>query len=358
MPMKERLERLRNSMEAGGWPALLVSNPVNVSYLSGFTGSFAYLLLTGGRDLLLTDSRYLEQAREETGAVEVLDTGRSAWRQVESLLAAEGIMRLALEADHLTMEAFERLRQVVAGKVALEAVPSPVADLRLVKDGEELSSLAAAARLSDNAFEHILGYIAPGRSEQEIAAELECYMRASGAQRIAFEVIVASGSRSALPHGKAGGKLLAPGDTVVLDFGCVLNGYCSDLSRTVFLGRPDEEQRRVYQAVLTAQELALAGLCPGLSGHEADALARDCLAAEGLADFFGHGLGHGVGREVHEAPRLKVEAEEILKAGMVVTVEPGVYLAGRFGVRIEDVAVIENGGCRNLTGSSKQLTCI
>jgi Xaa-Pro aminopeptidase len=356
--MKNRLERLRSSMETGGWPALLVSNPVNVSYLSGFTGSFAFLLLTCGRDILLTDSRYLEQARGEAEALEVLDTGPSVWRQVESLLAAEGIVRLALEADHLTLEAFDRLRQVVAGKVALEAVLSPVADLRRVKDGEELASLIAAARLADKAFEHILGFIAPARSEQEIALELEHYMRENGAQRIAFEVIVASGSRSALPHGKAGGKLLAPGDAVVLDFGCVLNGYCSDLSRTVFLGRPNEEQRHVYQAVLAAQGRALAGLRAGISGHEADALARDYLAAEGLAGFFGHGLGHGVGREVHESPRLKAEAEEILKAGMVVTVEPGVYLAGRFGVRIEDVAVIEDGGCRNLTGSSKQLTCI
>jgi Xaa-Pro aminopeptidase len=183
-------------------------------------------------------------------------------------------------------------------------------------------------------------------------------MREKGEQRSAFDLIVASGPRSAMPHGVAGDKRLARGEAVVLDFGCVLDSYCSDLSRTVFLGRPDEEQSRVYQAVLTTQGRVLAALRAGMTGHEADALARDYLAAEGLAGFFGHGLGHGLGREVHEAPRLKAGADEVLKTGMVVTVEPGVYLTGRFGVRLEDVVVIEDEGCRVLSGSSKQVICI
>jgi Xaa-Pro aminopeptidase len=335
----------------------LVSNPVNVAYLSGFTGSYAFLLLAGGHDVLLTDSRYLEQARGET-ALEVVNAGTTLWQQVGELLSAEGVTELAVEADHLTVDAFARLNETLAGKAALEPVSSPVATLRRIKDGGEIASLAAAAMLADDAFAYILGRIAPGRREREIALELECYMRERGAQRIAFELIVASGPRSALPHGVAGDRMLAQGDAVVLDLGCVLDGYCSDLSRTVFLGRPDEEQRRVYQAVLAAQGCSLAALRAGITGHEADALARGCLAAEGLDGFFGHGLGHGLGREVHEAPRLKAGAEEVLLQGMVVTVEPGVYLAGRFGVRIEDVVVIGDEGCRVLSGSSKQLICI
>lgn len=356
--MGNRLERLHKVLAAGRLPAMLVSNPVNVAYLSGFTGSFAFLLLTAKRTVLLTDSRYLEQARGQAGELEVVDTGSAVWQQVGTLLSAEGITRLAVEADHLTVDAFERLKSSLAGKAELVASVSPVADLRRVKDKEELAGLASAARLADEAFAHILERMAPGQRERDIALELERCMREKGAQRIAFDLIVASGPRSAMPHGVAGGKRLARGEAVVLDFGCVLDGYCSDLSRTVFLGRPDEEQYRVYQAVLAAQGRVLAALRAGMTGHEADALARDCLAAEGLAGFFGHGLGHGLGREVHEAPRLKAGAEEVLKTGMVVTVEPGVYLPGRFGVRLEDVVVIEDGACRNLTGSSKELICI
>jgi len=365
--MGDRLERLREVLAAGRLsagqaeaeiPALLVTNPVNVAYLSGFTGSFAYLLLTAERSLLLTDPRYLEQARGETIALEVVDSGPAVWRQVESLLSAEDVTQLVIEADHLTVEAFDRLEQALAGKIALRPAASPVADLRRIKDEDELRKLSAAARLTDEAFAYILGRIAPGRREREIALELELYMRERGAERVAFELIVASGQRSAMPHGTAGERRLSRGETVVLDFGCVLGGYCSDLSRTVFLGPPGEEERRVYQAVLAAQGTALASLRPGLSGHEADATARDFLAAEGLAGFFGHGLGHGLGREVHEAPRLKAGAEEVLAKGMVVTVEPGLYITGRFGVRIEDVVVIEDEGCRNLTGSSKQIICI
>lgn len=339
-------------------PALLVSHPVNVAYLSGFTGTYGLLLVTEERDWLLTDFRYLEQARSQVTGPEVLDIGPQAWRQVVELLVARGVPQLAVEADHLTVDAFRRLEGALSGKATLLPVTSPVARLRQVKDEEELLKIAAAVALADEAFAHILGFMEPGRSEQEVALELERYMRERGARGVAFEVIVASGPRSAMPHGVAGEKKLAAGEAVVLDFGCVLDGYCSDLSRTVFLGQVTEEQSHIYQAVLAAQECALQGLRAGLGGREADALARDRLAGLGLGEFFGHGLGHGLGREVHEAPRLRTEAVEVLEPGMVVTVEPGVYLAGRFGVRIEDVVVIEAEGCRNLTGSDKKLMCI
>jgi Xaa-Pro aminopeptidase len=335
-------------------PALLVSNPVNISYLTGFTGTAGFVLVTGDGAFLLTDFRYLEQAAEQAKGFEIVDVGTSVWARVAELLGAD---KLAFESEHLTVDAYRKMEKELAG-VELVPVASPVAVMRRVKSEKEVAAIEAAIALGDAAFEHILGFMEEGMVEREVALELEFFMRSRGASGTSFSIIVASGARSALPHGVAGDKRLERGDAVVLDLGCVLGGYCSDLSRTVFMGDVGEEARQVYNDVLAAQQRALLGLRAGLTGKEADALARELLNGRGFEKNFGHGLGHGLGREIHESPRLSPASEEVLAEGMVVTVEPGVYLPGKFGVRIEDVVVIGEGGCRNLTGSTKELICL
>ena len=355
--MEKRILALRKLLDADHTPAIFVTNPVNVTYLSGFTGTLGYLLETGKHTYLLTDFRYLDQAGAQAKHCTVLDVGASAWKKVGALLQEERIDRLLVEGDHLTVDTFEKLQGALEN-VQVTAAPSPVGTLRKIKSDEEIGLIETAVQLTDMAFLHVLDLIRPGAVERDIALELEYFMRKKGATGVSFDFIVASGVRSAMPHGVAGEKVLEAGDVVVLDFGCVLNGYCSDMTRTVFLGDVTARQREVYNRVLAAQGAALSSLKAGMTGKEADALARDVLAEVQLAAFFGHGLGHGLGRVVHESPRLAPASDEVLEPGMVVTVEPGVYLSGEFGVRIEDVVVIEKNGLRNLTRSKKELVCL
>ena len=355
--MPERKKLLQKRLVEDEIKALLVTNPVNIAYLCGFTGTSGYMLVTPKEAYLLTDFRYLEQARSQAGRFPIVDVAGSVWKQVAALLAREQIVTLAVEGDHLTVEAFEKLTAQLAG-IETKAYSSPVNQLRVIKDPSEQAAIKAAVALTDQAFTHILPKIKPGVREVDLALEMEFYLRKNGASGPSFTFIVASGQRSALPHGVAGEKRLASGDTVVLDFGCVLDGYCSDMSRTVFVGDVTERQKNVYQNVLEAQQRALELLRPGMTGCEADALARDVLAKYGFADCFGHGLGHGLGRVVHEEPRLSPVSEDVLEPGMVVTVEPGVYIDGEFGVRIEDVVVITENGVENLTKSSKEIFCL
>ncbi|MBS3887166.1 MAG: aminopeptidase P family protein [Dethiobacter sp.] len=355
--MSGRLERLRSLMSTKKIAAALFSNPVNIAYLSGFTGTAGCLLVTAEGGYLFTDFRYLQQAQNETREFTIVDGGQSSWHKVADLLALLGIDGLTVEADHLTVDGYHRMDAALSG-VTVSAVPSLAAELRRIKSVEEQSALEAVVLLTDRAFLHIQPYLRAGVRERDVALELEFFLRRHGATAVSFQFIVASGHRSALPHGVAGDKLLAYGDAVVLDFGCILNGYCSDLTRTVFVGSFSKRQRQVYNAVLAAQKQALAQIRAGIACSEADALARDVLAEHGLAEYFGHGLGHGLGREVHEAPRVSAAVSELLSAGMVITVEPGVYLGGEFGVRLEDVVVVEEKGVRNLTQSVKDLLVV
>jgi Xaa-Pro aminopeptidase len=344
-------------MNTEGMASVLVSNPVNVAYLSGFSGTAGTLLITSDQCYLLTDFRYLEQARTQVKHFTVVDVGNSTWQRGAELLAEAGITTLTVESDHLTVEAYHKLEAAMEN-VNAKAIPSPVMALRKIKSDAEQQAIEAAVILTDQAFTHILPYIKPGVRERDIALELELFMRKNGASGVSFEIIAASGDRSAMPHGVAGDKLICAGDAVVLDFGCVLHGYCSDMTRTVFVGEVSDKQKHVYQAVLEAQTQALKQIRAGMSGREADALARDVLKSYGFESNFGHGLGHGLGREIHEAPRLSPAGDDILETGMVVTVEPGVYLNGEFGVRIEDVVVVGEEGVRILTRSAKDLLVI
>lgn len=351
----ERLEALRQHLRNENLPAILVTNPVNVAYLSGFTGTAGVLLITEKQAYLLTDFRYLEQAGQQAAGFTVVDAAGDIWEKAAETLG--DVPALAVESDHLTVDTYGKLAQAF-GKTQLKAIISPLRCLRQIKSAQEIRAIKAAAALADQAFVHILPLIKPGVRERDLALELEFFMRRQSAEGLAFPIIVASGYRSAMPHGTASDKVIVEGEAVVLDFGCIVDGYCSDMTRTVFVGKVTARQRTVYEAVLSAQKTALAYLQPGISGRQADSLARDVLKEYRLAEYFGHGLGHGVGREVHEEPRLSPLSDDMLQSGMVVTVEPGVYLQQEFGVRIEDLVVITDDGICNLTAGSKELLCL
>lgn len=344
------LAYLRKELAALGADAFLVSTPANVRYLTGFSApedGKVFICQESAR--LITDGRYIAQAQEESRLeVDIVESG-AMW--LEHLCEIAKPYKLAIEADHLTVEAHQRLQ---------EALPNPplattglVAQLRLIKTPDEANLMREAAHLTDAAFSYILNIIKPGLGEADIALELESYMRKNGAEGIAFPIIVASGVRSSMPHGTASSKKLATGELITLDFGARLNGYHSDMTRTVALGEVSDEQKRMYQAVLEAQTAVMAALAPEVDAQQLDLMARDILGRHELDSYYSHGLGHGVGLQIHEAPRLSYKVSSILKPGMTVTIEPGVYQPGIAGVRIEDFALITADGYELLSHSDK-----
>lgn len=351
-----RLAALRAALSDREPPveALVVGSPHNRRYLSGFTGTAGWVIVTPAAALLLVDFRYVDQARQQAPAFEVVEASPDPLQHVGRALARLGAGRVGFESEHVTVGQLDRLREAAPG-VDWVPVAGAVERLRTVKDEEELAAIRRAAALADRTFREVLAEVRPGVAERDLAAELEYRMRRAGAEGVAFDTIVASGPRSALPHGRAGERRLQPGDLVTFDFGARVDGYCSDCTRTVVLGRADAEQRRIYALVLEAQEAALAAVRAGVPGRQVDAAARGRIEAAGLGERFGHGTGHGVGLEVHEAPRLNRTSEDVLAAGMVVTVEPGVYISGWGGVRIEDLVVVRGDGAEVLTPFTKEL---
>lgn len=350
----ERLQRVRTRLSEEGLDSLLVSHPENRRYLSGFTGSFGYLLISQEEALLATDFRYFQQVQEQAPAYTLAKVQGGTVESLASILqqhVAEGA-RLGFEAEHLTVALYEKLREDV-GTVQWVPTQGLVERLRAVKDPEEVAAIRRAVALADDVLEAILPTLRPGVTEREVAWRLESAMRERGAEKVSFDLIVASGPNGAKPHAVTTDRPLGRGEPIVMDMGCVVDGYCSDLTRTVILGEPDGRFRDLYDLVLQAQRAAEEGIRPGLSGREADALAREILDAAGYKEEFGHSLGHGVGLEVHELPRLSALAEEPLQEGMVFTVEPGVYIPGWGGIRIEDVAVLRADGVEVLTACTK-----
>jgi Xaa-Pro aminopeptidase len=335
-PRSDRQAALRRRAQALGLDGLLVGPGANLRYLTGFSGSSGLLLLTAGRAVLITDFRYAVQAPEETaGAVEVAVEANNLWDRLRHLIENGPRCRLGFERERLTVREAERLSRID------HAEPVPTADLveslREVKDAGEVAAIRAAAALAQEALAEILPTVRVGETEQAIAARLELALRLRGSEWHPFQTIVAAGPRSALPHARPSSRPIGRGEWLLLDFGAQLEGYCSDLTRTVVVGAPaDSRQREVYEVVRQAQRRAREELRPGMSGREGDALARDVITAAGFGENFGHSLGHGVGLEVHEAPRLAKSAEDPIPAGVVVTVEPGIYLEGWGGVRLED----------------------
>jgi Xaa-Pro aminopeptidase len=349
-----RISRLREFIAQTQGKALLVTHPVNRRYLSGFTGSSGVVLITADKAALITDFRYREQAPLQAQGFQIVEHGADVHVTVSELLRQWNVDVLLFEERDVTFAAHTAMTKALT---PVQLMPSEgiVEKLRMVKDENELAIMQEAADLADRAFDHILGFLKPGVTEKSIALELEIFMRSQGAASSSFDTIVASGERSALPHGIASDRIIKRDEFVKLDFGAYYKGYCSDITRTVVVGKPSDKHREIYDIVREAQQYALDHLVPGMTGKEGDALTRDIIARYGYGEYFGHGTGHGLGMEIHEAPRLSLTGDVVLAPGMTVTVEPGIYLPGFGGVRIEDDVVITDKGIRILTNSPKQL---
>ncbi len=348
-----KLMNLRRRMEEEKIDALLITNPYNRRYMTGFTGSAGVVVVTAEDAVFITDFRYTEQAEKEVEGYRIVQHTKTLIEEVAVQLKKMQAKTVGFEKDDLSFGLYELYRQKVEAE--LKPVSGLVEKLRIVKTADELAVLQQAADIADEAFHHILSYIRPGVTELDVANELEFFMRKQGATSSSFSIIVASGLRSALPHGVATTKTIESGDFVTLDYGALYNGYVSDITRTVAVGEPVEKLKEIYAITLEAQELALKGIKPGMTGIEADAIARDYITAKGYGEAFGHSTGHGIGLEVHESPTLSFRSEMVLEPNMVVTVEPGIYLPEVGGVRIEDDIVITADGNRRLTSAPKQL---
>ncbi|NMI00021.1 M24 family metallopeptidase [Pseudonocardia acidicola] len=358
MPFPSRREALRGLLRAADLDALLVTDLVNVRYLTGFTGSNAALLVHAGGEAgsrFSTDGRYLTQSAAEVPALErVIE--RAGACALAGLAAGLGVRRLGFESDAVTVDAHLTLAEA-AGDAELRRAPGLVQQLRVVKDDSEIAALRAACAAADAALADLLaaGGLRPGRTEREVALDLENRMRGHGAAGPAFETILAAGANSAIPHHRPTAAVLRRGDLVKLDFGALVDGYHSDMTRTVVLGPAADWQRELYALVARAQAAGRAALTPGTEASRVDAASRDVIVAAGRGPEFMHGLGHGVGLQIHEAPALSAAGSDTLAPGMAVTVEPGVYLAGRGGVRIEDTLVVRDGEPEVLTLTGRDL---
>ncbi len=336
-----------------GIDVLIVNKPVHLHYFSGFRGDDSNLIISMDRAILVTDSRYTEQAAEEADGFEILRQENGLWKKTAECLKEIKAGIVGFESNALLFADYQRLGKLLE-PTELKGVQ--LDDLRQVKDADELSCIREACRIADLAFQDILGFIRPGIREIDVAARLEHFMRQHGSERPAFTTIVASGIRGSMPHGIASEKLIVSGEFVTMDYGAVYQGYHSDITRTVCVGHADEKQHRIYEAVLQAQQEGLSQVAVGVSGKAVDKAARSLLADQELGEYFGHGLGHSLGLEIHEEPRLSPKSPcEHLAENMLVTVEPGVYIPGWGGIRIEDTVLVTNHGGEPLTSSSKQL---
>jgi Xaa-Pro aminopeptidase len=357
-PRIKRLRKLRTSITKRGLDALLLSQPGNILYISGFTGSSGWLLISEQNAILATDFRYVEQAKGETPDFEIIQTKQELRDWLPGLVSDLGWHKLGFEANFISYDSYHKLSEAIKTKqVNLELIPTTgiVEQLRSIKEPEELGFIIKAAELVDIAFEQAKALIRPGITEKEAAWEIEKFLRQEGSEGMPFEIIVASGPNSALPHARTTEKTICSGEPVLIDMGARISGYCSDFSRTLFLGKADKTFQEIYNIVLKAQNTAIERIESGMDASQADRLARSVVEQDGYRDAFGHGLGHGVGLEVHEFPRLGPTSSDSLANGMVFTIEPGIYLAGQGGVRIEDMVVLENGKVRVLTKAKKDL---
>jgi Xaa-Pro aminopeptidase len=354
--MKSRLGKLRAGLGEKGLDGILISQPENRRYLSGFEGSAGFLIITRNKGILATDSRYTVQAKAQALDYDIFTISGDISGWLPELSSELNIKKLGFEEGHLTFSLHRRLYDILGkGQTALKLTPvvNMVEPLRAVKEPEEIGLIAQAAGIADAAMAHIREELRPGMTEIEAAWEIEKFMREKGSQPLPFDVIVASGPNSALPHAQPSARAIQEGEPVVIDIGARVGGYASDLSRTLCLGTPDDTFKKVYDTVLGAQTGAIALLKPGMTGAEADQLARVIIEEGGYGEAFGHGLGHGVGLDVHEAPRLGPGSPDELAEGMVFTIEPGIYIEGWGGVRIEDLVVMEEGKVREISKARK-----
>ncbi len=364
--IQKRVEALRAVMQEKNWDACYVNDPINVRYLSDFTGGEAELVITGDKAVLITDSRYTIQAVEETKGVFEVATVGGGWKniydKVKTLIDESGAKNLTIEESYVSYKEYKFVEAALDG-VTLMDLDGVIARLRQIKDAGELAVMEKAADIGDAAFAYVLQIIKPGMTENEVKNELEHKMKQLGASSTSFETIVASGVRSAMPHGTASEKIIEDGDIVTMDFGCVYEGYCSDMTRTFFVGDPSkrpetEKLTEIYHIVNTARQMAVDAARAGMTGAEVDAIARDYIKEKGYGQYFGHGTGHSVGLEIHEGPNVSPRNDQALPEGVVVTVEPGIYIESLGGVRVEDSVYLTKEGCRYLTNSPRELLIV
>jgi len=356
LKVTNRLQRLRQKLAELEVGAVFISQPENRRYLSGFDGSAGYLLITGKDAVIATDFRYVEQVKQQAPDYQIFQITGGITDWFPELIADLRDQKLGFESQHISLAMYRQMSDIME---KLESPPKLVPleglveSLRAVKDAEEIEVIAQAVGISDRAFQYIERNIKAGMSEKEVAWELEKFMREHGSQSVPFDVIIASGPNAALPHAGPSERIIREGEPVLMDFGARINGYASDLTRTICLDKPDDEFKRVYDIVLGAQLAAIELIKEGMTGEQADNLARTVIAEAGYAEAFGHALGHGVGLAAHEAPRLGPGSSEEIASGMVFTIEPGIYLPGWGGIRIEDLVVMENGKIRALSKARK-----
>lgn len=353
--MAQRLAALRDKLAAIELDGMMITNMANLRYLTGFTGTTGAALITRTSAFFVTDSRYTQQAYQQVApqGFAIVENKGPLFTEISHLLEKLQLTTLGFEADHISFNTYDDLADIF--DVGLVPTSGIVEKLREVKDADEIGLIREAAAIADQAYQHILNMVHPGMTERQVANELDFYMRKLGASGVSFETIVASGARSAMPHGVATDKAIAPHELVTLDFGCYYQGYVSDLTRTFAVGEPDTELKHIYQVVLAAQEQVIKNARAGLTGHQVDHVARQVITAAGYGDYFGHGTGHGIGLEIHEGPMATPNSEDVtLVDGNIITDEPGIYLLGLGGVRIEDDLLIMSSGSQVLNNAPKK----
>ncbi|MGI8659077.1 MAG: M24 family metallopeptidase [Candidatus Limnocylindria bacterium] len=361
----DRLDRLRGVLADRSLDGALISRNANRRFLSGFrlgdaegptSGWSGTLLVTQDASLIFADSRYTEQAEQEAPDWDVVPTTGPIHAELPGVLLELGVAVLGLEAGIVSHADWSALAEAAPG-VELHAIDGELVPLRLIKSASEVDAIGRACALTDTCFEHLCQFVKPGMTEQEVALELERFFRINGAEGLAFEPIVLAGARAAMPHGRPSGAVIERGNVLLIDFGCAVDGYRSDMTRTLFVGEVSDEIRRYHDAVREAQSSAIDGVAVGVNGQDLDAIARARIEREGV-ESYGHGLGHGIGLETHEAPSLRKSVASTLDAGMVFSVEPGIYLPGVTGIRIEDIVALEERGPRLLTQSPREAIVI
>jgi Xaa-Pro aminopeptidase len=362
MNFQARQQKLREHLATTRFDALLISHLPNIRYLCGFTGSAGLLLVEEDATIFFTDVRYDTQAHEEVKGAEVVVTKKSPWEAAAEWVSAKRAKArqwiIGVEASHITVADKKRFSDGLPSKVVAKDAPASVELARMVKDKDELKCIRTAVKLGATLFDRALEVLRPGVKETEVAAEMEFAARRVGAEQMSFPTIIASGSRSALPHGRASNQPIARQGFVVCDFGVILAGYCSDQTRTLWVGAPPAEARHAYEAVREAQQAAIHAVRPGATVAAVDAAARGVLREAKLDRYFTHSTGHGVGLEIHESPRVAGGQKQVLQPGMVITIEPGVYFPGKWGVRIEDMVAVTPQGCEVLTPTAKDFLAI
>ncbi|MCH5251713.1 MAG: aminopeptidase P family protein [Lachnospiraceae bacterium] len=339
--------------------ALFLTNAANMRFVAGFTGE-GYVYISDNISMVVTDSRYTIAAKEECPGFYVAEWDKIGYyTPLFEMLQKDRVVTLGIEDKEMTVSDYQnlikRLNEAKLSEIKIEMLADKVTEHRAIKSEEEIAAIRQAEKIGDQAYKRVLSELKTGITEKQVAALIEFFMKEEGAEGISFDTIAASGIHSAMPHAVPTDKVLERGDFLTMDFGCRYRGYCSDMTRTVVIGEASDRQKKIYETVLTAQKTALAGIRPGLTGKEVDALARDVIEKAGFGENFGHSLGHSVGLDIHEKPGFTTKEKGMICPGMVITVEPGIYIENYGGVRIEDVVVITEEGCENITHSPKNL---